>query len=59
VPPIALKVFIRPGQEDVDIAFAEPLAPGKYALVCFFPDTDDPEFTAHVEKGMLAEFTVQ
>jgi hypothetical protein len=58
VPPIALKVFIRPGQEDVDIAFAEPLAPGKYALVCFFPDTDDPEFLPHIEKGMIATFIV-
>lgn len=58
VPPVALKVYIRPGQE-LDMAFAEPLAPGRYALVCFFPDTDDPEFAAHIEKGMLAEFTVE
>lgn len=59
VPPIALKVFIRPGQDDVDVAFAEPLAPGRYALVCFFPDVDDPEFVPHIEKGMVAEFTVE
>ena len=58
VPPVALKVYIRPNQE-LDMAFAEPLAPGRYALVCFFPDTDDPEFPAHIEKGMLAEFTVE
>ena len=57
-PPLGLKVFIRPGQDDVDVAF-EVLQPGKYALVCFFPDTDDPEFTSHIDKGMLAEFEVQ
>jgi hypothetical protein len=59
VPPLVFKVFIRPGQEDVDIAFESPLAPGKYALVCFFPDTSDPTFAAHIEKGMLAEFEVE
>lgn len=58
VPPLALKVFIHPGQT-VDVAFEEPLAAGNYALVCFFPDTSDPEFTAHLEKGMVAEFAVQ
>lgn len=58
VPPVALKVFIRPGQQ-LDMAFEEPLPPGKYALVCFFPDTNDPEFAAHIDKGMFAEFTVQ
>jgi hypothetical protein len=41
------------------MAFEAPLAPGKYALVCFFPDTSDPNFTAHIEKGMLAEFEVE
>jgi hypothetical protein len=56
--PVGLKVFIVPGQT-VDMAFEAPLAPGKYALVCFFPDTSDPNFTAHIEKGMLAEFEVE
>lgn len=57
-PPVALKVYIQPGQE-LDMALEEPLAPGRYALVCFFPDTDDPEFTSHIDKGMAAEFTVE
>ena len=35
------------------------LAPGRYVLVCFFPDVTDPEFTGHIDKGMIAEFTVQ
>lgn len=57
VAPVAFKVFIMPGQE-VDMAFEEPFEPGKYALVCFFPDTDDPEFLPHIEKGMIATFIV-
>ncbi len=58
VPPLALRAFIPPGAE-FDMAFEEPLAPGKYALVCFFPDVNDPEFTAHSDKGMVAEFAVE
>lgn len=57
-PPLALKVFIAPGQK-LDLAFDEPLEPGEYILVCFFPDIEDPEFTAHVEKGMVSTFTVE
>jgi hypothetical protein len=56
--PVGFKLFIQPGQE-VDMAFAAPLEPGRYAMVCFFPDTDDPEGTPHVEKGMVAEFTIE
>jgi hypothetical protein len=41
------------------MAFEAPLEPGRYALVCFFPDTDDPEMTPHAEKGMASEFTVE
>ena len=58
VPPVGLKVFIAPGQT-VDMAFESPLPPGKYALVCFFPDVEDPEFTEHFQKGMVAEFDVR
>jgi hypothetical protein len=57
-PPAGLKVFIQPDQQ-VDMAFAAPLAPGRYALVCFFPDVNDPEMTPHAEKGMAAEFTIE
>lgn len=56
---VGLKAFIIPGQE-VDMTFFEaPLQPGRYVLVCFFPDTDDPEFTPHVFKGMIDEFTIE
>lgn len=58
VPPLAAKIFILPGQQ-VNMAFDPPLAPGNYGLVCFFPDVQDPEFTAHFEKGMFAEFTIE
>jgi hypothetical protein len=57
--PLGFKVFIRPGQEDLAMAFEAALEPGSYALVCFFPDTTDPEGAVHVEKGMLAEFSVE
>lgn len=57
-PPAGFKVFIQPGQE-VDMAFEAALEPGRYAMVCFFPDTTDPEQTPHMEKGMLGEFTLE
>jgi hypothetical protein len=55
---VAFKLFVVPGQE-VDVAFEAPLEPGRYALVCFFPDTDDPEGTPHALKGMRGEFTIE
>jgi len=47
----------EPG-ETRNVVFAEPLAPGRYALLCFFPDVTDPEHTPHALKGMFAEFTI-
>ena len=32
----------EPG-ETANVVFAEPLAPGRYAVLCFFPDVNDPE----------------
>jgi hypothetical protein len=34
----------------------EPLAAGRYSLMCFIPDADD---VPHARKGMAAEFTVE
>lgn len=48
---------VFPGDE-YNLVFEEPLEPGRYALVCFFPDTDDAEETPHAFKGMTAEFEV-
>jgi len=56
-PPAGFKVFIVPDQE-VDMAFEAPLEAGRYAMVCFFPDTTDPEGVPHAEKGMVSEFTI-
>jgi hypothetical protein len=57
-PPAGFKVFIQPDQE-VDMAFEAPLAPGRYAMVCFFPDTSDEAQTPHADKGMVNEFTIE
>jgi hypothetical protein len=56
--PIFVKVPYDPGDES-DVALPEPLAAGRYGLICFLPDTDDPEMTPHAFKGMTAEFTVE
>jgi hypothetical protein len=56
--PIFVKFGYGPG-DDSDIALPEPLVAGRYGLVCFLPDTDDPEGTPHAFKGMVAEFTVE
>jgi heme/copper-type cytochrome/quinol oxidase subunit 2 len=58
VPPLGFKVYIQPGQK-VDMAPDAPLEPGHYALICFFPDTSDPEFAPHIEKGMVKEFAIE
>jgi hypothetical protein len=56
--PIFVKFPYSPGDES-DVAVPGPLATGRYGLVCFLPDTDDPEMTPHAFKGMVAEFTVE
>jgi hypothetical protein len=56
--PILVKFPYGAGEES-DVALPEPLEPGRYGLVCFLPDTDDPEGTPHAFKGMTAELTVE
>ena len=46
--------FFEPGQEGTTV-FPQPLAPGKYGLVCFVPA---PDGTPHAFLGMVSEFTV-
>lgn len=41
------------------LVLAERLDPGRYAMVCFLPDTSDPEETPHAFKGMVKEFRVE
>lgn len=43
------------------MSFTEPLAPGRYAMICFFPNTDPAlgdEGTPHAFLGMVNEFTI-
>jgi hypothetical protein len=56
--PIVVKLPYGPGDES-DIALPAALEAGRYGLVCFFPDVNDPEMTPHAFLGMVAEFTVE
>ncbi len=60
--PIFVKFGYGPDEES-DIALPEPLEAGRYALVCFLPDTSEgvspEEATPHAFLGMTAEFTVE
>jgi hypothetical protein len=47
----------EPG-DTINLVLTEGLEPGRYLMVCFLPDTDDPEETPHAFKGMTAEFTL-
>lgn len=55
---LAFSVPFAPGDTNT-MVFAESLAPGRYVLVCFLPDTADAEQAPHAVKGMLSEFTVE
>lgn len=58
VEDIAFTLPFPPGDE-VNVVFDQPLEPGRYALLCFVPDSEDPEGTPHALKGMTAEFTIE
>lgn len=58
VEDIAFTLPFPPGEEQ-NVVFDEPLEPGRYALLCFVPDSEDPEGTPHAAKGMIAEFTIE
>jgi hypothetical protein len=50
---------IEPGETNRAWVFIEPLEPGRYAMVCFLPDTaEGPEGAPHAAKGMVHEFTI-
>jgi hypothetical protein len=44
--------------KEANLVFTEALSPGKYAFVCFLPDTDDPAGTPHALKGMATEVVI-
>jgi plastocyanin len=46
--------------DTTNIVFTEPLAPGRYIMVCFVPDeTEGENGTPHALKGMYKEFTIK
>ena len=58
VEQVAFEGPYAPGDEGT-VVFDEELAPGRYVLLCFVPDAEDPDETPHANKGMYAEFTVE
>ncbi len=58
VEDIAFTLPFPPGDE-TNVVFDQPLEPGRYAMFCFVPDSEDPEGTPHAFKGMVAEFTIE
>jgi hypothetical protein len=49
--------LFSPGDE-ADVVLKDKLAPGRYVMLCFVGDEDDPEHVPHVAKGMVSDFTV-
>jgi uncharacterized protein (TIGR02246 family) len=48
----------EPG-ETFDVVFSEPLEAGRYVMLCFLPDVNDPEQLPHALKGMYKDFTIE
>ena len=44
---------------ETNLLLTNSLEAGRYALVCFFPDVNDPAQTPHAFKGMISEFTIE
>jgi len=49
---------LGPGEEN-KLVFTGELGPGRYLMVCFLPDANDPEMTPHAFKGMASVFRIQ
>lgn len=58
VTNIANSFIWAPGGEG-DLVVNDNLEPGRYVMLCFLPDTDDPQGTPHFMKGMQADFEVK
>ena len=48
-----------PPGDSGNLVFEAPLEPGRYAILCFLPDSEGEEGTAHAELGMYTEFTIE
>jgi hypothetical protein len=58
VEPVAFVGPVEPG-DDTNLVLTQPLPAGKYMMVCFLPDEDDPQETPHAARGMISEFSVR
>ena len=62
-PPEGIELLGRieqqPDGDEYNMVMLRDVTAGRYALVCFFPDTSDPQQTPHAFKGMVREFTVR
>ena len=52
-------VFLFGPGDKADVVLKDKLAPGRYVMLCFVGDEDDPQHGPHALKGMVADFTVQ
>ncbi len=55
---IGTAFLFAPGDK-ADVVIKEKLAPGRYVMLCYVSDQDDPKHTPHFEKGMVADFKVE
>jgi hypothetical protein len=51
------QVSVHPGDR-FNMVLTKDLVAGRYAMVCFFPDVNDPQHTPHALKGMVTDFTI-
>jgi hypothetical protein len=58
IEPIAFIDPIGPGERR-NAVIVEPLRAGKYMMVCFLPDQENPQAPPHALQGMVAEFQVR
>lgn len=49
---------LAPPGESSNLVFINPLESGRYVMLCFIPDDNDPAGTPHVALGMHAGLTV-
>ena len=57
VEDVGAAYIFSPGDK-ADVVLKDKFAPGRYAMLCFVGDEDDPEHTPHIAKGMVSDFTV-
>ena len=51
-------VFVFSPGDKADVVLKDKLAAGRYLMLCYVSDENDPEHAPHVAKGMVSDFTV-